>query len=70
MEKSQKISSVINSLTGLFANKDNLVGFADWDVFIGCIMTLQNVQNMLIAEEQVALAKIKSESEVEQNGEL
>lgn len=68
MEKSQKISNVINNLTGLFANKDRLVGFADWDVFIGCIMTLQNVQNMLIAEEQVALSKIQSE--VEKNGEL
>lgn len=70
MEKSKKISDVIHTLTVLFADKDRLVGFADWDALIGCVMTLQNVNNMLIAEEQVALVKIKAESEVEQNGEL
>lgn len=66
MEKTQIITNVINTLTSLFETKDNLVGFADWDSFIGCIIGLKKVQNMLIAEENVALAK--REAEVENNG--
>lgn len=68
MEKINKISGVISTLTGLFADKDQLIGFADWDAFIGCVIELKNVKNMLIAEENVAMAKRKTEEE--NNGEL
>ena len=57
MEKSQKIESVINTLLGLFSKKDRLVGIKDWDTFISCIVELQAVHSMLIAEEKVALEK-------------
>ena len=53
MEKLQKVRAVIEELTNLFENKGELKGFHDWDRFIGCIMVLQNVAEMLNAEEHV-----------------
>lgn len=74
MEKRQKIASVIQTLINLFADKDRLIGFGDWDAFVGCILELQNVLRMLEAEEAVAMAKAAdqgtSAAEGENDGKL
>lgn len=65
MEKLEKINAVIETLTYLFADSGELKGFNDWDRFIGCVMTLQSVANMLEAEEHVAQMKIKEQNNEE-----
>lgn len=66
MEKREKVNAVIATLMNLFAEKGELKGFADWDRFIGCIMTLQSVADMLEAEEHVAQMRTEEQG----NGEL
>lgn len=52
MGKAQRIELIIQYLHKLFEDKDRLVGYADWDVFLGCIQELANIMKELIAEEQ------------------
>lgn len=64
MEKTEKLTAVIQTLTRLFHDKDRLIGFDDWDAFVGCVVELQKVLNMVIAEEKVAQERVNN------NGEL
>lgn len=52
MEKAQTIMAVIQTLRGLFTDKDCLKGIEDWDKFIGCILLLEKV-SAEIQEENV-----------------
>lgn len=49
-ENAQKIANVILALRGLFKEKDRLTGVDDWDVFIGCLMLLEEVGNSFTKE--------------------
>lgn len=42
-----QLVAVINTLCGLFKDKAELRGFADWDQFVGCIMALQQIVNSI-----------------------
>lgn len=39
----ETITAVIQTLRGLFAEKDRLVGVEDWDAFIGCLILLEGL---------------------------
>lgn len=43
----QTVVSVIQNLKNLFKDKDRLVGFEDWDNFLGCLVALEGVVNAL-----------------------
>lgn len=62
MDKAQNIRAVAQELKSLFADKAELSGFHDWDVFIGCIMLLEKTAGEMEAE--------RINKEVEENGEL
>lgn len=42
-----KLSMVAATLRDLFADKSELVGFDDWDRFVGCIIMLESIANSL-----------------------
>ena len=46
----QTLWAVINNLRNLFRNKDRLVGVDDWDCFIGCLCTLEDIGNDLMMQ--------------------
>jgi len=43
----ESLYSVISTLCGLFEDKAELRGFNDWDKFVGCIMTLEQIANSI-----------------------
>ena len=59
-ETIQTINAVASTLRTLFAKKDNLVGFDDWDKMIGCVMALERVSQ--------DLQNVGEESKVVDNG--
>lgn len=40
-----ELTAVIQTLRGLFKDKDRLVGIDDWDAFIGCLIVLEQLAN-------------------------
>lgn len=46
-QKVQTIAAIVQTLRGLFAEKDRLCGVNDWDSFIGCLIALENLANEL-----------------------
>ena len=42
-ESVQTIVLVIQNLRNLFKDKDRLIGFDDWDNFVGCVKTLEDI---------------------------
>ena len=46
-QKIQTIAAIVQTLRGLFEEKDRLVGVKDWDSFIGCLIALENLANEL-----------------------
>lgn len=54
MGNAEKISNIILALRGLFKGKDKLVGVDDWDIFIGCLMLLEEVENSIKETETTA----------------
>lgn len=43
----QTLTAIIHTLKSLFAEKNELKGFDDWDAFIGCIIALEGVASGL-----------------------
>lgn len=41
---------VAQTLRSLFENKSSLVGFNDWDRFVGCVILLEQIANKLPEE--------------------
>ena len=42
-EYANTVKQVIQNLKALFEQKDRLVGYADWDNFIGCLIALESI---------------------------
>lgn len=52
-ESVQTIVLVIQNLRNLFKDKDRLIGFDDWDNFVGCVKTLEDIaMELQVKEEQ------------------
>lgn len=45
------LMAVSQALRSLFADKSELVGFDDWDKFVGCIITIERIANSIQEEE-------------------
>ncbi len=48
----ETLTAVIQTLCGLFEDKAELRGINDWDKFIECIITLQQLANSLPDQKQ------------------
>jgi len=46
----ETLMDVVQTLRSLFADKDELKGFSDWDKFIGCVILLEQIANRLPEE--------------------
>lgn len=51
------LMAVSQTLRSLFAKKSELIGFDDWDQFVGCIITIEQIAD-----------SIQNEKEVKENG--
>ena len=51
-ESVQTIVLVIQNLRNLFKDKDRLIGFDDWDNFVGCVKTLEDIAMELQLKEE------------------
>lgn len=45
------LMAVSQALRELFSDKSELVGFEDWDKFVGCIITIERIANSIQEEE-------------------
>lgn len=52
MDKTQALITAANQLRELFADKSELKGFDDWDVFIGSIVLIEGVAAQLQRENE------------------
>lgn len=46
----ETLLDVAQTLRSLFENKSSLVGFNDWDRFVGCVILLEQIANRLPEE--------------------
>ena len=47
------LMAVSQTLRSLFAEKSELVGFDDWDKFVGCIITIEQIADSIQNEKEV-----------------
>lgn len=43
----ETLQAVVSQLRRLFADKNELKGFDDWDAMVGCVMTLESLIRMM-----------------------
>lgn len=49
----ETLMAVSKTLKSLFAKKSELIGFDDWDQFVGCIITIEQIANSIQDEKEV-----------------
>jgi len=49
----ESLMAVSHTLKELFNGKSELVGFDDWDKFVGCIITIERIANGISNDKEV-----------------